>query len=287
MKGLRRVFGFFTILPLSQAGTIRETAGAAYLLPLVGAFLGALEGLAGWGSLRIFGQPVAAALVLAAALLLTGLHHADGLADLGDALMVHGDRRRRIEVLKDRTMGIGAAGALVLTYLITWAALSQLLLLPGGDAPGDWSHSGGLSGPGGWSHSGGWLNSGGWTGWHGEGAAIVAALAAVEIAARLSLFTVAAASKASHEGSGKIFLETLRGWRNAVGIILSLAGLMALALVLPFPAVAAAAGAAFIMGIILAAIGRISFGGAGGDILGAAVELGRMAAVLGLIAVLA
>ncbi|MHB9052562.1 MAG: adenosylcobinamide-GDP ribazoletransferase [Thermoleophilia bacterium] len=269
MNGLRRVFGFFTILPLSQAGTLRETAEAAYLLPLVGAFLGALEGLAGWGSLRLFGQPVAAAVVLAAALLLTGLHHADGLADLGDALMVHGDAGRRIEVLKDRTMGIGAAGALILTCLITWGALLQLLGLAEGNR---------LAGQ---------FTPAGWSGWHNEGAWIVAALAAVEIAARLSLFGVAWASRPSHEGSGKIFLETLRGWRNPAGILISLAGLTALALVLPISALVAAAGAAMVTGLVLAAVGRYRFGGAGGDILGAAVELGRMAAVLGLIAVFA
>lgn len=250
MNGLRRVFGFFSILPLSRAGTLEETASAAYLLPLVGAALGATEGLAGWGSFRLFGTPVAAAIILGSALLLTGLHHADGLADLGDALMVHGGASRRIEVLKDRTMGVGAAGALIITCLLGWAALLQLL------------------------------------GWRTPGAWVIAALAAVEISARLSLFTVAAAGVSSHEGSGKIFLEVLKGWRAATGLILSIAGLAALALVLPASGLLAAGAAAAAMGLALAATGKYLFGGVGGDILGSAVELGRMAALLGMVAAL-
>jgi len=250
LNGLRRAFGFFTILPFARAGSIEETARAIYFLPLVAACLGGVEGLAGWGSMRLFGQPVGAAIIMATALLLTGLHHADGLADLGDALMVHGDAARRIEVLKDRTMGIGAAGALILTYLISWTALLQLAA------------------------------------WNGEGARLVWCLMAVEISARLSLFTVFAAGGPSHAGSGSIFLETAKGWRIAVGIFLSLAGLAALALALPAMGVVAAGGAAAATGLALAAVGKHWFGGAGGDIMGAAVELGRMTALLGLVAVL-
>lgn len=250
MNGLRRVFGFFTILPLAKAGAIEDTARAIYLLPLVAAFIGGAEGLAGWSSDRLLGQPVAAAAILATALLLTGMHHADGLADLGDALMVHGDAARRIDVLKDKTMGVGAAGALMLTYLVTWAALLQLLAL------------------------------------HGDGAQLVWSLVAVEIAARLSLLTLTAVSRPSHEGSGSVFLRTQKGWRGVVGIALSLAGLAALALALPVAGVLVAVFAAAAIGLMLAAAGRHWFGGVGGDIMGASVELGRMAALLGLVAVL-
>lgn len=250
MNSLRRVFGFFTVLPFACAGTLEETARASFLLPAVGAALGALEGLAGWGSRQLFGLPVAAATTLAAALLLTGFHHADGLADVGDALMVHGDAARRIEVIKDRSLGTGAAGALILTYLLSWSALIGLL------------------------------------GWRDPGAWMVAALIVVEISARLSLFTVAAFSKPSHEGSGKIFLEELRGWRIITGVLLSIAVLAVLQPVLPVSGMLASGGAALAAGLMLAATGRFRFGGAGGDLLGAAVELGRAAALLGLIAVL-
>jgi len=273
MKSLRAVFGFFTILPLGGNGGLTETARGGYLLPLVAVVLGGLEGLAGWGAADAFGQPVSAALMLAAALLLTGLHHTDGLADLGDALMAHGSTDRRLEVLKDRTMGAGAAGALILTYLITWAALLQVLASTGG------------------------------------GYVIVWCLIAAELAARLSLLTVIAAGRPSHTGSGSMFLETMRGWRSAAGIILSLAALAALApaigaatlapgasatlaigavstLTTGIIAVTAAAAGAVTTGLLLTVAGRHWFGGVGGDVLGASVELGRAVALLGLAAAL-
>ncbi|MFC7213235.1 adenosylcobinamide-GDP ribazoletransferase [Saliphagus sp. GCM10025334] len=39
---------------------------------------------------------------------LTGIHHLDGVADLGDALVVHGDADRRRAVMTDTTTGVGA-----------------------------------------------------------------------------------------------------------------------------------------------------------------------------------
>lgn len=250
MKGLRQLFGFFTVLPLSRAGSVEDIARSGFLLPLVAVILGSIEGLAGWGSQWLLGQPVAAAAMLASALLLTGLHHVDGLADLGDALMVHGDTGRRLQVLKDRTMGIGAVTALLITSLVSWAALLQLLALCGG------------------------------------GSDLVWLLIAAEISARLSMMMVIAVAKPSHDGSGSIFIETMKGWRSAVGIILSLAVLAMLVLVIPAAGVLAAAVAAAMTGMVLAATGRHWFGGCGGDILGAAVELGRMAALLALAAAL-
>lgn len=249
MTSIRQLFGFFTVLPLSSNGSVEATARAGFLLPLVAVLLGGIEGLTGWGFERLAGQPVAAAVMLASAMLLTGLHHADGLADLGDALMVHGDKDRRLQVLKDRTLGAGAVAVLLLTGLATWAALLQLLTLRGG-------------------------------------LELVWLLMSAEISARLSMLMVTAAGKPSHEGSGSIFIETMKGWRNAMGILLSFAAMGMLALAVPPAAVFAGAAAAAAMGLILAATGRRWFGGCGGDFMGASIELGRMAALIAMVAVL-
>ncbi|MDO8735825.1 MAG: adenosylcobinamide-GDP ribazoletransferase [Thermoleophilia bacterium] len=250
MKAARRLFGFFTVLPLSSSGSVEDVARAGFLLPLVAVLLGGIEGLVGWGSGWLLGQPVAAAAMLATALLLTGLHHTDGLADLGDALMVHGDSARRIQVLKDRTMGVGAVSAMLITSLISWAALLQLLAL------------------------------------RGTGSELVWLLMAGEISARLGMLMVIAAGRPSHDGTGRIFLEEMKGWRIAAGILLSIASLALVAIFIPMAGVLAAAVAAAATGLFLAAAGRHWLGGCGGDVLGAAVELGRMAALLALVAVL-
>lgn len=249
MKQLRLAFGFFTVLPLSRTGGIDEIAESGYLLPFVAIFLGGAEGLAGWGSLELWGPGVAAALVLALALILTGLHHADGLADVADSVMAGGDKARKLEVLKDKTMGIGALAAFILTYLVSWTAVAEAgSVLAPSSLP--------------------WL------------------LMTVEVSARMSLLTVAFLSRPSHPGSGSAFLEALKGLRGAAGLGLSIACLAALAIPLGYLTPLVSGAAALILGLLLGAAGQRWYGGANGDLLGASVELGRMAALLAVVATL-
>ena len=77
---------------------------------------------------------VAATLALGAVLLAAGLHHADGVLDVGDALMVHGSPDRRREVLQDARVGIGGLGALFLVYAPTVGALAALSAVSPGRA---------------------------------------------------------------------------------------------------------------------------------------------------------
>ncbi len=228
---------------------MRDVASASYLMPAVALSLGLVEGLSGWGLSNLVRPQLAAAIILASALLLTGFHHSDGLADVGDALMARGDAARRIEVLKDRTLGIGAVGSLLLTYLVTWAALAEAVSVY-------------------------------------EGVYLVAALVIAEVSARLCLLLVAIFSRPSHEGSGSIVISVLKGWRGAAATALSVAILASLAVLLPWAALLAACAAAASSLIIIAMASRW-FGGAGGDILGASVEWGRMAALVGIAAALA
>ncbi len=243
---LRLAFGFFSVLPLGRTAPLQEVAAAATMLPLVGVVLGGLEGAAGWGALKLFGPLVAGAVVLAAALLLTGMHHADGLADVGDAIMVHGDASRRIAVLKDRTLGVGAAGALIITYLLSWSALGQLASLRGG-------------------------------------LMLVYFMMASEICARLGLILTAAANQPSHPGSGSEFIKALKGGKAAA--IVAAAFLLALlAWPIGVAAAAAATASALLTALFLTVISRKLFDGVGGDVLGASVELARMAALLAMLA---
>jgi adenosylcobinamide-GDP ribazoletransferase len=57
------------------------------------------------------------ALYLLTLYLLTGVTHADGLADLGDAAAAHGDRATRVSALKDTETGVGGTLALGLALL--------------------------------------------------------------------------------------------------------------------------------------------------------------------------
>src|ERR687895_1995460 len=120
---MRALLAYFTVLPVKASGsTLEDVARRAYLLPLVGL----LVGFPGAALLLLaFAIPpaVAATLALGTVLLVAGLHHTDGVMDVGDALMVKGSPERRREVLKDARVGAGAVGALFVVYAPALAAL--------------------------------------------------------------------------------------------------------------------------------------------------------------------
>jgi adenosylcobinamide-GDP ribazoletransferase len=61
---------------------------------------------------------------LVAIVALTGINHFDGVADLGDAIVVHGDAERRRAVMGDTTLGVG--GTLALGLVLAGLALAGL-----------------------------------------------------------------------------------------------------------------------------------------------------------------
>jgi adenosylcobinamide-GDP ribazoletransferase len=65
-------------------------------------------------------------LVLALLLLITGLHHTDGLLDFGDGVMAHGTAEHKIEVMHDQLTGAGGLSMGVMTMLISALAIGQL-----------------------------------------------------------------------------------------------------------------------------------------------------------------
>lgn len=243
-KQLRLTVGFFTVIPAPGDGSLAEIFSGVYLLPLVAAVLGVVEGLAALALIRAFPPLLTGALVLSLGLLATGLHHSDGLADMGDAIMARGDRERRRQVLKDRTMGMGAVGALLLTYFISWAAIAEIVARM-------------------------------------VGIELLSAMAIAEVAARLCMLTVALLSEPSHQGSGSAFIGAIKGWRGGAALGISGALLLAGAVWLPLGSLLATTCVVVATSLIVV-LASGWFGGAGGDVLGAAVEWGRMAALLGL-----
>ncbi len=236
---MRALLAFFTVLPVPASGSSLDNAARrAYLIP----FIGLLTGLPGAALLLLaFTMPsgVAATLALGAVLLAAGLHHTDGVMDLGDALMVRGSRERRREVLKDTRVGVGAIVALFLVYAPTLAALAALA-----DA----------SPP---------------------GAAIL--LITGEVAARSAMLLVLVFGRPAEESSSSLyFVRPLKtGWRRVVAIMLALTlpplvtlplGPVVLLVALVVPAA---------MALFALALANRAFGGISGDVAGATGELAR------------
>ena len=120
MKSIRSLLQFTTILPLGQPVDLAEFARMSWLYPLAGYFIGGIvAALVFFISDRI----IAAAVAIAILLLITGAHHFDGLLDLGDGLMAHGDREKRIKALTDRYIGAGAVAMGISVVLLLFAGL--------------------------------------------------------------------------------------------------------------------------------------------------------------------
>jgi adenosylcobinamide-GDP ribazoletransferase len=126
-KEVKNLLSFLTIIPLSMdEDCLTDAAKAMFLFPLVGAFIGLLAGLFGWVTSQFFPSLVVGALVLGLLLLITGLHHTDGLLDFGDGVMAQGSAERKIEIMHDQLTGAGGLSLGIMTFLITALSIAEL-----------------------------------------------------------------------------------------------------------------------------------------------------------------
>jgi len=95
--------------------------------PLVGAAAGAVVGLVWWAAAKGWhGSLVPAALAVATDLVVTGMLHADGLADSADGLLAHLSRERRLQVMSEPDVGAFGLAATAAVLLLRFAALGAL-----------------------------------------------------------------------------------------------------------------------------------------------------------------
>ena len=232
---MRALLSFFTALP-ARTASLEETAQRAYLLPLVGLFTGA-PGAAVLMLGYVTPPSVAATLALGTVLLAAGLHHTDGVLDVGDALMVQGTPERRRAVLRDTRVGVGGIGALFLLYAPALAALVALA----------------------------------------EASPVRAAVAllAGEVSARSAmLLTLAFGKPAEQDSSSVPFVRAIKGRRRVAGTALAL--LVPLPFLLPLGGLAPLAVLAVPLTVLVALpAARRTFGGIGGDVVGTTGEAAR------------
>jgi len=125
LKELSSLFSFLTIIPGSHSdlGTI---AKYMYIFPLVGIAIGLLIGSMGLG-LSYFLEPlIVALLVTAGYAILTGIHHTDGLADFADGLMTKGSKEKKLDAMKDVSVGSAGIFSIVLYIVAIIISLSMM-----------------------------------------------------------------------------------------------------------------------------------------------------------------
>ena len=116
LKEVSSVFSFLTIFPSSSA-TLENVAKYMYIFPIVGIAIGLLVGSIGFG-LSFFLDPLLVSLLVVASIaIVTGIHHADGLADFADGLMVKGSKDKKLKAMKDLSTGSAGIVGIVL-YLV-------------------------------------------------------------------------------------------------------------------------------------------------------------------------
>jgi adenosylcobinamide-GDP ribazoletransferase len=123
LEPVRALLQFCTVLPLGRPADFDAFARHTWLYPLAGWVTG---GAAAAVAMLLSGHPVlAAAAAVAAAIIVSGGNHFDGLLDLGDGLMAHGSREKRIVALTDRQIGAGGVACGVLITFLAVAGLGE------------------------------------------------------------------------------------------------------------------------------------------------------------------
>jgi adenosylcobinamide-GDP ribazoletransferase len=128
---IRLATGFLTILPvLPRAAVAHETLAASFgWFPLVGFALGAVLAAENLLLMSLFGDTLAAVVLVLTLTVLTCAVHVDALADTADALGAGSDRRRALEIMRDS--GIGSFGAVAIFFFL---ALEIVALATMGEA---------------------------------------------------------------------------------------------------------------------------------------------------------
>ena len=270
LGGFGSVLAFLSIIPMhgrqtptpegaADATASATTAGGLYsaarnmhLFPLAGILLGLGTGLLAWGLFEAVGQPLLAGLLAAAAILVvTGLHHTDGLADLADGLMTRGSRRRRLDAMKDKSTGTAGTVAVVLCIAGLVITLSM---------------------------SGGGLN-------------VMIGIILAEMLAKFSMVVMAAVGRPATHNTGAVFTSAMKDGGRIIAasaiVIITFAALAAAAAGtagaepagLSWEPALAMVAVAVLIPLILTGIASRSFGGVTGDVFGAANDLVRVASL--------
>jgi adenosylcobinamide-GDP ribazoletransferase len=105
---LKNVLAFLTIIPVGMdEDGIVQAANYMPSFPVIGALIGYATGAVVWSLQALLPPLIVGMLGLGFILLLTGVHHADGLLDFGDAMMVLGSPEEKMRAMRDYQTGAG------------------------------------------------------------------------------------------------------------------------------------------------------------------------------------
>ena len=129
VKSILGLLTFSTILPVNVFTSIECMTKMTWFWPFLHLFIGALAAVCGYVSLEILhlNSFFTAAVVYAFLMIITGYNHLDGVMDMADGVMVHGDAEKKIRVMKDSSVGAGGVATLFLVASLTIAGIYNVL----------------------------------------------------------------------------------------------------------------------------------------------------------------
>jgi adenosylcobinamide-GDP ribazoletransferase len=129
MGGAIAALAFLTALPVGRHAAVAggDLRGGVLLFPAIGAFVGGLAAVAGWGAAIVLPPVPAAVLSVAAGVLVTGALHVDGLADTADGVGASLAGGHPGPAMEDPRLGTFGGSALVLDLLLRVSVVSAFL----------------------------------------------------------------------------------------------------------------------------------------------------------------
>ncbi len=129
VRSLLGLLTFSTILPINVFTSIEYMTKLTWCWPFLHLFIGILAAICGYVSLEFLhlNSFFTAAIVYAFLMIITGYNHLDGVMDMADGVMVHGEPERKICVMKDSSVGAGGVATLFLVASLTIAGIYNIL----------------------------------------------------------------------------------------------------------------------------------------------------------------
>ena len=129
IRSLLGLLTFSTILPINVFTSIEYMTKLTWCWPFLHIFIGILAAICGYVSLEFLhlNSFFTAAIVYAFLMIITGYNHLDGVMDMADGVMVHGEPERKISIMKDPSVGAGGVATLFLVASLTIAGIYNIL----------------------------------------------------------------------------------------------------------------------------------------------------------------
>ena len=114
LKSILGLLTFSTILPINVFTSIECMTKLTWVWPFLHLFIGILAVICGYVSLNLLhlNPFFTSVIVYAFLMIITGYNHLDGVMDMADGVMVHGEPERKIRIMKDHSVGAGGVATL-------------------------------------------------------------------------------------------------------------------------------------------------------------------------------